>query len=72
MLYTIMPPEEIWAEEQEDVELKDVDFQGCMMQIEPVDTATGKVVRILSTDPQDYLNPAFQPGSIVAIPQQKN
>lgn len=67
MLYSIVPDEEIWTEEASDSSFHEVEIDGCMMQVEPIDAARGRVVRILSTDPQAYLNPAFQPGSVVLM-----
>ncbi len=68
MLHSIVPVEEIWAEtDLPAAELREVMVHGCMMQVEPIDSSSGKVVRILSTDPQDYLKPEFQPGRIVLL-----
>ncbi len=69
MLYTIVPHEEIWGEldQVDQQEYRDVTLNGCTMQIQPVDSATGKVIRLMSTNPADYLNPQFQPGSTVML-----
>jgi hypothetical protein len=67
LLYSIIPDEEIWAEGTACANFHEMEIDGCLMQVEPIDAARGRVVRILSTDPEAYLHPAFQPGSIVYI-----
>jgi hypothetical protein len=68
MLYSIVPVEEIWAEADVPVpERRDVIVNGCMMQVESTGTSLGRVVRVLSTDPEHYLKPEYQPGSFVVL-----
>ena len=66
MLYTIIPEEEVFNEMEEDSRsYLDVEVNGCTMQIEPIDHFSGTVVRVTSSNPQDYLNPMHQPGSVI-------
>jgi len=37
------------------------------MQVEPVEAPYARLLRIFSTDPQDYLDPRWQPGSTVSL-----
>lgn len=67
MLYSIVPNEDIWSEESVDYNFHEVMIDGFMVQVEPIDGASGRVVRVISTDPQAYLNPTFQPGSLVPL-----
>ena len=70
MLYTIVPYDQVWDELDESVsgnESQEVTIQGCVMQVIPIDSGSGSVVRLLSTNPDDYLNPALQPGSVVLL-----
>lgn len=70
ILYTIVPPEAIFGmdgevEEDEAGEELAVEIQGVPMLVEPTGMGCGKVRRILSTNPQDYLDPRWQPGTKV-------
>lgn len=37
------------------------------MQVEPVEAPYARLLRIFSTDPQDYLDPRWQPGSTISL-----
>jgi len=37
------------------------------MQVEAVDARRVRIVRLFSPDPQDYLNPHYTPGTIIAF-----
>ncbi len=73
MLYTIIPFEAIFDAEAEsdlaqdslgDVEIK----QGqASLLTQPLPGGQFKINRIISTDPQDYLKPEWQPGSIMSL-----
>lgn len=65
-LYTIMPDDVVWAgqEEFEPVYL-DVEINGISMQVERVNDAQARVVRLYSGNVQDFLNPSYAPGSIL-------
>lgn len=44
---------------------------GRLLLVEPVTANQVRLVRLISTDPADYLHPSFQPGRIVDLaPQQ--
>jgi hypothetical protein len=49
----------------------ETECQGVKMVVEPLGNGTGKIVRLLSPIPSDYLNPNYAPGSIVTISQAK-
>jgi len=38
---------------------------GIMMQVEPLNATQAKIVRIISCNPQDFMNPQLSPGRIV-------
>ena len=72
MLYTIIPSEAIFdpgsetgpAENSEEVEIK----QGPVSLLtQALPGGQYKINRIISTDPQDYLKPEWQPGSIITL-----
>lgn len=66
ILYTVVPPEEVWEEEVER-RFIEVDVDGVRVLAEPIDGTRGRVERILSTDPGHFLNPSLQPGSTVRL-----
>lgn len=66
--YTPLPLEDVfdgWDRPRQ--EAQEVVVNGVTMVVEPVNMKEAKIVRIISSDPQDYLNPAFQPGKMVAF-----
>jgi hypothetical protein len=66
MLYTIVPLEEVLEGiEQEPAQVVDVVVNGVLLQVEPLGNFSGRVKRVISSDPQTYLNKGFQPDSIL-------
>lgn len=41
--------------------------EGRLLQVLPGQGGTGTVQRLLSTDPQDYLDPRWQPGTVINL-----
>lgn len=73
ILYTVIPPELIFDEEPDcnnnnnshnEVEIK---HGSVSLLVEPTAGGQGKVTRVISTDPQDYLKPEWQPGTVMLI-----
>jgi hypothetical protein len=66
ILYTTMPLETVY-QGLEDMRPSylEVKLAGTMVVVEPISLEQGRIVRILSTDPQDYLNPGLQPGRVI-------
>ncbi|HEX2953608.1 MAG TPA: YlzJ-like family protein [Bacillota bacterium] len=69
MLYTIVPTEVIFAEGESEVEGSQnnaseqlVEIEGATLLVEPDGTGRGRIKRIISTDPNHYLDPRWQPG----------
>lgn len=67
VLYTIVPPEELLADLDAERQLITISREGFLMQVEPVSGARGCLVRMLSGNPQDFLDPRWQPGSIIDL-----
>ncbi|MDI3534146.1 MAG: hypothetical protein PWQ82_511 [Thermosediminibacterales bacterium] len=44
---------------------KEIFYQGIRMIVEPINFREAKIIKILSSDPQDYINPLFQPGAVI-------
>jgi hypothetical protein len=65
-IHSIMPLEVIFAGlEQQTCNYVEVIVGGISMQVERVGINQAKVVRLLSCRPEDYLNPAYTPGTII-------
>ena len=66
IIYTAMPLEFVYSGFDEfHPQYEEIDYQGVKMVIEPSGPYTGKIVRLLSCNPQDYLNPSYSPGSMI-------
>ncbi|MFC4768850.1 YlzJ-like family protein [Effusibacillus consociatus] len=50
----------------------ETEYQGVKMLVEPCGQGCGRVVRLLSPNPYDYLNAAISPGTTVPIFQQSH
>lgn len=67
-LYTMMPLELIFPNEGEvSVKQKIVTYQGVSLLVETSDPSNVSVVRILSTDPQHFIDGRFSPGSKISL-----
>lgn len=63
-------PMEVIFENNEKVNKQDiheVQFGHATMLVEPISSYEGRIVRLISPNPQDYLNPRFAPGEIIAF-----
>ncbi|MEH7094588.1 YlzJ-like family protein [Neobacillus vireti] len=68
ILYTMMPSELIFpAEQVEESKQKLITYQGVSMLVEQTDSEHVEVVRILSSDPQHYLNQQLCPGAKISF-----
>jgi hypothetical protein len=70
ILYTIYDPNVIFknsgsGDQQVNSSYSEMSVSGIMMQVSQTNNKDFRVERILSTNPADYLNPRFQPGSII-------
>ncbi len=62
ILHTVLPIELVLEGLDQDRRFVEVDIGGVRMQVEPVSAEEATIVRIISTDPRDFLNPSLQPG----------
>ncbi len=72
LLYTVVPPELIFEEEAgaaADPPAAPIEIQkgSVRLMVDPLPGGQGRISQIISTNPQDYLNPAWQPGTIMSI-----
>ncbi|QGQ96288.1 hypothetical protein EHS13_16070 [Paenibacillus psychroresistens] len=65
-MYSIMPMEVIFAGmDQQTYNYVEVVVGGIPMQVERVSVDQAKIVRLLSCRPEDYLNPLYNPGTMI-------
>ncbi|KZE82228.1 hypothetical protein AV654_09265 [Paenibacillus elgii] len=64
--YSILPLETVY-EGIEEMKSSTVDIvmNGVRMQVEPVNAQQAKIVRLISCNPQDFLNPQYAPGRMI-------
>lgn len=66
MFYTVVPIEDILdGIEKEPALTMELSLGGLLLEVEPQGDFTAKIVRIISSNPQDYLHNEYQPGAVV-------
>jgi hypothetical protein len=66
IIYTSMPLELVYSGYEDfHPKYEEIEHNGVSMVIEPSGAYQGKIVRLLSCNPQDYLNPSYYPGSVI-------
>ncbi len=74
MLYTIVPPEIIFGEDADEKEgggsgnlSQELEIKkgGASLLVQRLPNGQSRLSRVISTDPQDYLKPEWQPGSLM-------
>lgn len=62
ILHTIVPLHLVLEGHDRQPQWVEVEVQGRTLLVEPVSAAHGRVVRLISSNPADYLRPEWQPG----------
>jgi hypothetical protein len=66
IIYTAMPLEMVCEGFESYKPLyKEIEYLGIRMQVEPIGPNQAKIVRLLSSNPQDYLYPSLSPGNTI-------
>lgn len=63
ILWTVVPPETLLPPAAEQPQRCEAVCDGVLLEVARTGTAQCEVVRILSTDPADFLAPELQPGA---------
>lgn len=68
ILYTTMPLQAV-LQGLEDMQPSylEMEVAGSRLLVEETGLGQGRIVRLLSTDPQDYLNPTLEPGRTISF-----
>lgn len=67
VLYTSMPLEIVLDGIDKKYEYQEVQVNGIKLVIEPIGLNQGKIVRMISSNPQDFLNTNYSPGKIITF-----
>ncbi|MHB0885652.1 MAG: YlzJ-like family protein [Bacillota bacterium] len=69
ILYTPLPPEEVLegfpASAPRTVEVRSGD---ALLMVEDIGSGQGRLVRLISGNPYDYLKPEWTPGAVIRLP----
>ncbi|WP_021167650.1 hypothetical protein SOV_19070 [Sporomusa ovata DSM 2662] len=65
VLWTIMPMEILLSQEYQP-NYEEIEYAGTKMLVEKTADNEYRIVRILSTDPRDYLRNDIQPGAVLS------
>lgn len=68
IIYSPVPIETIFdGYDQMKLNYKEIQMGHVTMVVEQISNTEGKIVRVISPDPQDYLNPCYQPGTTLSF-----
>jgi len=66
IIYTAIPLEQVFNEHETlETENFEMDYQGKRIIAEPINHHQARVVQLISSNPNDYLNPNLAPGKII-------
>lgn len=65
LLYTPIPVEQVLEGIDKKRDYKEIDIDGVKLLVEPLGLDKAKIIRIVSSNPKDYLNPKISPGNIL-------
>ncbi|WP_458413845.1 YlzJ-like family protein [Schinkia sp. CFF1] len=71
IMYTTMPLELIFQENNDAFTKQSIiELDGLSLVVEAISDKECRIVRIMSTNPYDFLNEAYAPGSIIMLKPQ--
>ena len=65
ILWSIVPTETIFGDLETKPIYEEVEYIGMKCVVEKIDSAQCRIVKLLTTDPSDYLRVELQPGTIL-------
>jgi len=68
MIWSIIPVEEIFAEEN-GYNLKQMEYLGRQIIVQPDQSGYGTIMSLCSTDPADFLDQNLLPGQRIPLPR---
>ena len=68
IFYTPVPVESVFeGYDQMKLNYQEVQIGHLTMVVEQISEAESRVIRLISPNPQDYLNPQYQPGTMIKL-----
>jgi len=67
ILYTVMPLEAVFAGDDKAGSMLELDLGSRRLLVEPLPAGQARIVKLLSTDPADFLRPEWQPGQVITM-----
>ena len=67
ILYTTIPLEEIFKEKEKKEEYIQIPYGRGIIEVELISASRAKIVRLISHDLNDYLQPQLQPGTEIKL-----
>ncbi len=65
ILYTTVPLEAVFAGDDRSGNMVELDLGSRRLLVEALPTGQARVIKLLSTDPADFLRPEWQPGQLL-------
>ncbi|MDP5273501.1 YlzJ-like family protein [Chengkuizengella axinellae] len=65
IMYSIVPLDDIIEGIENNEPSQEIELDGVIMQVQPMNSYQARIVRLISPNPQDYLNPAYSPGQTI-------
>ena len=65
IIHSIVPIDVIFKIDATDIHNEILDYKNIQIEVRSIDKQSYEIVRIISTDPNDYLKPELQPGSVI-------
>ncbi|HMM21628.1 MAG TPA: YlzJ-like family protein [Selenomonadales bacterium] len=66
ILWTVMPLDLVLDGAEKMPACEEIDYGGLKIMVEKTSPVECRIVRLLSTNPQDFLRPDIQPGQVLA------
>ncbi|MGV3488307.1 MAG: YlzJ-like family protein [Tuberibacillus sp.] len=74
LLYTLIPMEQIFGEDEEEGKKrrkrKTMDIGGVTLEVEQSSDSEYEIVKLISSNPADFLDSRYQPGSKITMKPQ--
>ncbi|MGI5823134.1 MAG: YlzJ-like family protein [Dethiobacteria bacterium] len=67
IIYTTIPLEEIFKESADKTEYLQLPYSKGIIEVELISASKAKIVRLISHDLNDYLQPRLQPGTEIRL-----
>ncbi|MEG6585480.1 YlzJ-like family protein [Dendrosporobacter sp. 1207_IL3150] len=69
ILWTVMPLEAVFPPDDFSPNYEEVDYEGIRLIVEKTSNEQCRIIRLLSTNPHDFLRNEIQPGMVINFKQ---